>query len=160
MLTTVKLSKVTARWFASIKYLNMCEFIFFSLCSLTRSISLLPVSPLLRSIFIGHLTLWVKSWWCSFLVLSFSLNLVRGLEDTITYVKTDTNKHVLSILNSFHGNILFFYEQEIKGKIFLNILILRYSRPLYNTTPPITVSLFIGNHLHQIHGNEVQLEEL
>ena len=50
----------------------------------------------------------------------------RYMDDTTAYAKTDATDHVLSILNSFHGNILFTYEQEINGKIyFLDILILR-----------------------------------
>ena len=45
---------------------------------------------------------------------------------TIAYIKTDAIDHVLSILNSFHGDISFTYKQETNGKIsFLDILILR-----------------------------------
>ena len=48
------------------------------------------------------------------------------MDDTIAYVKPDAIDYVLSILNSFHKNISFTYEQEINGKIsFLHILILR-----------------------------------
>ena len=48
------------------------------------------------------------------------------VDDTNTYVKTDAIDYVLSILNSFHRNISFTYNQEINGKIsFLDILILR-----------------------------------
>ena len=48
------------------------------------------------------------------------------VDDTATYVKPDAIGHVLSVLNSFHENISFTYEQEINGKIFfLDILILR-----------------------------------
>ena len=46
--------------------------------------------------------------------------------DTITYVKPDAIDLVLSVLNSFHENNSFTYEQEINGRIsFLCILILR-----------------------------------
>ena len=46
--------------------------------------------------------------------------------DIIAYVKPDTIDHVLSVLNSFHENISFTYEQEINGKIsFIDILIMR-----------------------------------
>ena len=53
-------------------------------------------------------------------------NWKRYVDDTATYVKPDAIGHVLSVLNSFHENISFTYEQEINGKIFfLDILILR-----------------------------------
>ena len=46
--------------------------------------------------------------------------------DTIAYVKPDAFDHVLSVLNSFHENISFTYEQEINGKIsFIDILIMK-----------------------------------
>ena len=48
------------------------------------------------------------------------------VDDTIAYVKTDAIDYVLSIINSFQGNISFTYEHENNGKIFfLDILILR-----------------------------------
>ena len=50
----------------------------------------------------------------------------RYMDGTTACVKTDAIDHVLSILNSFHENISFTYEQEINGKIsFLDILSLR-----------------------------------
>ena len=57
---------------------------------------------------------------------SYMTSWERYVDESIAHVKTDTIDHVLSILNSFHWNISFTYEQEINGKIsFLDILILR-----------------------------------
>ena len=57
---------------------------------------------------------------------SYMTSWKRYVDDTFAYVKPDAIDHVLSILNSFHENISFTYEQEINGKIsFLDIFILR-----------------------------------
>ena len=85
----------------------------------------------------------------------------RYVDDTIAYVKTDAIDHDLFILNSFHGNISFTYEREINGKIsFLTSWswgMVTVLRPLYTVNPPITISNYTGNHLHQMHGNEAHL---
>ena len=50
----------------------------------------------------------------------------RKVDGTIACVKADTIEHSTSIINSYHENISFTYEQEINKKIlFLDILILR-----------------------------------
>ena len=75
----------------------------------------------------------------------------RYVDYTIAYVKTDAIDHVLSILNSFHGNISFTYEQEINEKVsFLDILIL-HRKSTHN-------DIYTENHLHQMHGNKAHLK--
>ena len=84
------------------------------------------------------------------------------MDDTIAYVKKDSIGHDLSILNSFHGNISFTYEQPINGKVsFLDILILKNGDSFETNVhhkPPITIPFYTGNHLHQMHENEAHLE--
>ena len=89
---------------------------------------------------------------------SYMTSWKRYMDETIAYVKTDTIDHDLSTLNSFHENISFTYEQEINGKnSFLDILILRNGNSfettvhytVYAVNPPITISIYTGNHLHQ-----------
>ena len=86
----------------------------------------------------------------------------RYVDDTIAYVKTDAIEHDLFILNSFHGNISFTYEQEINGKIsFLDILILRNGNSFETIVHRKSALNDIYLHwesLHQIHGNEAHLE--
>ena len=86
----------------------------------------------------------------------------RHVNDTTVYVKQVAIDHALSILNSFHEYISATFEQEINGKIsFLDILILRNRNSfklLYTVNPPITISSYTGNHLHQIHETVAHLE--
>ena len=80
-----------------------------------------PLGPVIASIFIVELerSLLPK-------LSSYMTSWKRYVDDTFAYVKPDAIDHVLSILNSFHENISFTYEQEINGKIsFLDIFILR-----------------------------------
>ena len=41
----------------------------------------------------------------------------RYVDDTITFVKTGTVDHILSVLNNFHPNIQFTYETEYNFKL-------------------------------------------
>ena len=88
---------------------------------------------------------------------------LEALHDgTTAYVKTDVIDHVLSILNSFHENISFTYEQEINGKIsFLDILSLRNGsnfETIIHLKSTHNDFYYIENQLHQTHGNETHLE--
>ena len=48
------------------------------------------------------------------------------VDDTISYIKVDCIEHVLNVLNSFHENISFTYEQECNDMIsFFDVLIMR-----------------------------------
>ena len=67
----------------------------------------------------------------------------RYVDDTFGYIKTDAIDYVLCILNSFHGNISFIYEEQIR---------------IYNVNPPIAIFIYTGNHSHQVHGNQAHLE--
>ena len=50
----------------------------------------------------------------------------RFVDDSICFVKKDLIKFVRHILNNFHININFIFEEEIDGKIrFLNALLVR-----------------------------------
>ena len=50
----------------------------------------------------------------------------RFVDDTITCIKTTSIPHVIKVLNTFHGNIQFTYEEERDGKIpFLDVLLIR-----------------------------------
>ena len=112
-----------------------------------------PLGPVIAGIFLVELER------CLLPILSsYMTSWKRYVDDTIAYVKKDAIDHVLSILNSFHGNISFTYQQEINGKIsFLDILILRNGN-IFETIaiiyPSIIISTYTGNHLHQMHGNE------
>ena len=55
----------------------------------------------------------------------------RYVDDTITYIKTDSITCVLDILNGFHKNIKFTYEPESNGKIsFLDVLLMKIGKNL------------------------------
>ena len=50
----------------------------------------------------------------------------RFVDDTFVYVKRGSIEYVLSVLNSFHDNIKFTYEQENNNKLaFLDVLFIR-----------------------------------
>ena len=52
--------------------------------------------------------------WKEFVISATLMTSWKSCADgTIAYVVTNGIEHVLSILNSFHGNISFTYEQEI-----------------------------------------------
>ena len=58
----------------------------------------------------------------------------RYVDDTITYIKTDSITRVLDILNGFHKNIKFTYELASNGKIsFLDVLLIRIGKNLETT---------------------------
>ena len=58
----------------------------------------------------------------------------RYVDDTISYVKIGSIKHVLCLLNSFDGNIQFTFESESKGALpFLVVLLCRNGRELTTT---------------------------
>ena len=93
---------------------------------------------------------------------SYMTSWERYVDDTIAYVKTDAIDQVLSILNSFHANISFLYEQEIMEKspslTFWSWGMVAVLGLLCTVNPPITISIYTENNLHQIHGNEAHLE--
>ena len=79
-----------------------------------------PLGPVLAGIFmvelerniVPKLILHVKSWRCY-------------VDDTISYVKLGSVEIVLTLLNSFHPNIQFTFEEEFEGKIpFLDVNII------------------------------------
>ena len=56
------------------------------------------------------------------------------MDDTFVYVKRGSFEYVLSVLDSFHDNIKFAYEQENNNKLsFLDVLFIRDSEKT-NTT--------------------------
>ena len=58
----------------------------------------------------------------------------RYVDDTISYVKVDFIENLLNVLNSFHANISFTYEQECDGMIsFLDVLIMRKNNTIETT---------------------------
>ena len=72
---------------------------------------------LLRDIYIHHIKCWK-----------------RYVDDTISYVKIGSVKHVLCLLNSFDENIQFTSESESKGTLpFLDLLLCRNGRELTTT---------------------------
>lgn len=76
--------------------------------------------------------------------------------ETIAKVKADAIEQVLSILDSFHGNISFTYEQEINRKFFfLEVLLSIYGKGFQTIKrhKSTTISIYIRNHLCQMHGN-------
>ena len=116
-----------------------------------------PLGPVIASIFIVELerSLLPK---LSFYMISWK----RYVDDTIAYVKRDAVDHILSVVNSFHDNISFTYEQENNRKIsFLDILILRNGNSFETIVHRKSALNDIYLHwesLHQIHGNEAHLE--
>ena len=58
----------------------------------------------------------------------------RYLDDTITFVKTGTVDHILSVLNNFHPNIQFTYETEYNFKLgFLDVMLCRDGENIVTT---------------------------
>ena len=58
----------------------------------------------------------------------------RYIDDTISYNKIGSIKHILSLLNSFDENIQFTFESENKGTLpFLDVLLCRNGRELITT---------------------------
>ena len=58
----------------------------------------------------------------------------RYVDDTISYVKIGSIKHILSLLNSFDENIQFTFESENKDTLpFLDVLLCRNGRELTTT---------------------------
>ena len=58
----------------------------------------------------------------------------RYVDDTITYIKPSSIDYVLSVLNSFHKNIKFTFEEEKDIKIsFLDVFILRNGSSIKTT---------------------------
>ena len=58
----------------------------------------------------------------------------RFVDDTITCIKTTSIPHVIKVLNTFHSNIQFTYEEERDGKIpFLDVLLIRKNNTFETT---------------------------
>ena len=83
-----------------------------------------PLGPLLANIFmvelenvlVPKLNDYVKKW-------------RRFVDDTFVYIKHGSTEYVLSILNSFHDNIKFTYEQENNNRLpFLDFYLLGITR--------------------------------
>ena len=69
----------------------------------------------------------------------------RFVDDTFVYIKRDSIGYVLFVLNSFHDNITFTYEQENNDRLpFLNVLFIRDHEKI-NTT---VFRKDIHNHLY------------
>ena len=115
-----------------------------------------PLGPVIAGIFMVELERSLLP-----MLSSNMTNWKRYVNNTIAYVKADAIDHVLSILNSFHENISFTYQQEINEKISIpDIFILRNGNSFEATVtinPPITISIYTGNHLCKMHRNEVHL---
>ena len=88
-----------------------------------------PLGPVLANIFMAELESvlvpklndYVKKW-------------RRFVDDTFVYVKRGSIEYVLSVLNSFHDNIKFTYEQENNNRLpFLDVLFIRDNEKI-NTT--------------------------
>ena len=82
----------------------------------------------------------------------------RFVDDTITCIKATSIPHVIKVLNTFHSNIQFTYEEERDGKIlFLDVLLVRkndaFETAVYRKDPLIWVFIYIGIHLFLRHGN-------
>lgn len=76
--------------------------------------------------------------------------------ETIAKVKADAIEQVLSILDSFHGNISFTYEQEINRKFFFLEVLLSINGKgfqIIKRHKSTAISIYIRNHLCQMHGN-------
>ena len=116
-----------------------------------------PFGPVIGGIFMVELERSLLA-----MLSSYMTSWKRYVDDAIVYVKIDAIGYVLSILNSFHGNISFTYEQEIMVKspslTSWSWGVLTVLRLLYTVNPPITIYIYTGNHLHQMHGNEAHLE--
>ena len=82
----------------------------------------------------------------------------RFVDDTFAYVKRGSIEYVLSVLNSFHDNIKFTYEQENNNKLaFLDVLFIRDYEKINTTVFGKTqtmICIYIGSHFHQLAGNE------
>ena len=58
----------------------------------------------------------------------------RYVNDNICFIKVGSVHYILSVLNSFDGNIKFTYELEHKGKLlFLDALLYRTKKKIYTT---------------------------
>ena len=61
-------------------------------------------------------------------------NWKRYVDDTFVYVKNDSIKYVLSVLETFHSNIKFTYERKVDNTPpFLGVLFIRNSDHLHTT---------------------------
>ena len=77
----------------------------------------------------------------------------RFIDDTFAYVKIDSIEYVLSVLNSFHKNIKFTYEEEQNNTLpFLNVLFIRDGEKpntaVYRKVH-IMICIYTGTRLHQ-----------
>ena len=76
----------------------------------------------------------------------------KYVDDTISYVKVGSIKHILFLLNSFHENIQFTFESENKGTLpFLVVLLCRNGRKLTTTVyrkKLTTKFIYTGTLLH------------
>ena len=56
------------------------------------------------------------------------------MNDTITFVKTGTVDHILSMLNNFHPNTQFTYETKYSFKLaFLDVMLCRHGENIVTT---------------------------
>ena len=78
-----------------------------------------PLGPVIANIFMSHLE--------ESIVPTLSQKIKfwkRYVDDTIAIIE-DSTKDILQVLNSFHCNIKFIYEEESNGKIiFLDVLLI------------------------------------
>ena len=78
------------------------------------------------------------------------------MDDTIVYVKCGLIEYVLSVLNSFHENKIFTYEQESNNRFpVLDVLFIMDDEKI-NTAVfrKDNTMIFIYIHFHQLAGNE------
>ena len=85
----------------------------------------------------------------------------RFVDDTFAYVKIGSVEHVLSVLNSFHKNIKFTYEEEQNNTLpFFDLLFIRDGEnltPLFIEKIHIMTCIYTGPRLHQLVAEEGHL---
>ena len=73
----------------------------------------------------------------------------RFVDDTFAYVKIGSVEYVFLVLNSFHKNIKFTYEEEQNNTLpFLNVIFIRDGeKPLFIERIHIMACIHTGTHL-------------
>ena len=103
-----------------------------------------PLRPVLVDIFMAELE---KTLLPDIYILLIK-SLRRYVDNTISYVKTGSIKHILSLLNSFDKSIQFKFESENKDKLpFLDVLLCRKGRIITTTVyrKKTLLQLSVGN---------------
>ena len=111
-----------------------------------------PLGPVLAGIFMVELDRTLIPQLCEHMMLW-----KRFVDHTTTSIKPTSIQYVINVLNSFHSNIEFTYEEEKDGQIpFLDVLIVRKNDTFETTVyrkPANMVYIYTGIRLHQTRGN-------